>query len=97
MRAIGPTLDEGSNTSQLSANAIRITARIMESPIPQKRNITRNRVRDLRLDDCVMGTVLAQYLVYVGICSNSVLEVARDPEFFGSSTIQDSAAIPKFG
>jgi len=42
MRAIGPTLVEGNNTSQLRANAMSITARIMESLIPQKRNITRN-------------------------------------------------------
>jgi len=40
MRAIGPTLVEGSNTSQLRANAMNITVPIMESPIPQKRNIT---------------------------------------------------------
>jgi hypothetical protein len=42
MRAMGPTLVEGNNTSQLRANAMGITARIMESPIPQRRNITRN-------------------------------------------------------
>lgn len=42
MREIGPTLVEGNNTSQLRINAMSITARIMESLIPQKRNITRN-------------------------------------------------------